>query len=494
MRKPVPFAATLLLAALTLPGSRAAPPTLPAFDRHDPLASLRLLQHSPTPAARAIARQITKGPRALAAERAAARRAGMPLTPAQLEEGALPKALNAAPVYERLARVLKATPLDTRASQAALRLGRDGAATAEDLATARRLLAGRADVMALVLQATDRPRCGFRHDWSHGPPVLLYEPLRAATRLLTTRSYLLAAGGHGPEAIATQARGFRVAEHASADPFLIGRLVALALDRLTLGGFANLLYLAGSDREAAREIQRAISVARPRFDFRRTLEGETVYGLVSLEELRRGGPSKLEEWVSLNVDLDGDGSSRKSGATPRKLTPAERRSWNRFVDAGEAEYLRRMRRVIASVKTPYRLRQALFRQWIARDTAQSNDPVAALSTESLSIIAATDTAGMRARAQEEAVMAGAALLAYHAGHGAFPDRLEQALPVAPLDPFSGRPLRYRREGEGFVVYSVGADGRFEGGSAGARIGGRESLFRYPAPHQPALPSPTGGLP
>ena len=33
----------------------------------------------------------------------------------------------------------------------------------------------------------------------------------------------------------------------------------------------------------------------------------------------------------------------------------------------------------------------------------------------------------------------------------------------PLDPFDGQPLRYRRDPEGVVIYSVGLDGQDGGG-------------------------------
>ena len=47
------------------------------------------------------------------------------------------------------------------------------------------------------------------------------------------------------------------------------------------------------------------------------------------------------------------------------------------------------------------------------------------------------------------------------------ERLEelvpQFLPSVPLDPYDGQPLRYKRLPAGFVVYSIGADGRDDGG-------------------------------
>lgn len=41
----------------------------------------------------------------------------------------------------------------------------------------------------------------------------------------------------------------------------------------------------------------------------------------------------------------------------------------------------------------------------------------------------------------------------------------------PVDPFSGGPLQYRLEGDGFVLYSVDRDGVDDGGTAGARSEG-----------------------
>ena len=41
--------------------------------------------------------------------------------------------------------------------------------------------------------------------------------------------------------------------------------------------------------------------------------------------------------------------------------------------------------------------------------------------------------------------------------------MPQLLSAVPLDPMSGRLLRYRLNASGFVLYSVGEDGRDDGG-------------------------------
>ncbi len=67
-----------------------------------------------------------------------------------------------------------------------------------------------------------------------------------------------------------------------------------------------------------------------------------------------------------------------------------------------------------------------------------------------------------------------ALRAYQLEHGTLPDRLEQLTPeflmALPLDPFDpdSHPLRYVRADDGSIVYSVGADGKDDGGRAAAR--------------------------
>src|SRR5437588_12099256 len=58
------------------------------------------------------AREIEDGPRALALQRAAARREGIPLSPKELQAPLQPPEQNAATIYIRLTRLLKEKPLD----------------------------------------------------------------------------------------------------------------------------------------------------------------------------------------------------------------------------------------------------------------------------------------------------------------------------------------------------------------------------------------------
>jgi len=77
----------------------------------------------------------------------------------------------------------------------------------------------------------------------------------------------------------------------------------------------------------------------------------------------------------------------------------------------------------------------------------------------------------------EALRVNVALRLYRAEHGEYPAALAAVVPdyleELPPDPFSGEPFRYRREGEGWLLWSVGEDGDDDGALEAERRWGQE---------------------
>jgi hypothetical protein len=75
----------------------------------------------------------------------------------------------------------------------------------------------------------------------------------------------------------------------------------------------------------------------------------------------------------------------------------------------------------------------------------------------------------RANAQLDLLQLAAALAVYRAEHGQYPEKLEalvpSVLPAVPVDLFHGNPFVYQREGEGYLLYTRGANGTDDGGSS-----------------------------
>jgi hypothetical protein len=72
-----------------------------------------------------------------------------------------------------------------------------------------------------------------------------------------------------------------------------------------------------------------------------------------------------------------------------------------------------------------------------------------------------------------------AVAAYRTEHGEAPDTFDQLVPdylaTVPPDSWSGKPVILRRTADGVVVYSVGPDGRDDGG----RFGGYRDVLTTP---------------
>jgi hypothetical protein len=151
-----------------------------------------------------------------------------------------------------------------------------------------------------------------------------------------------------------------------------------------------------------------------------------------------------------------------------------------------------MRQIIPAADNPA-ARRAVFAAAEARP--DTDDPIRTISDTFNPVVSAERIMGSsptlggleqqaaRVAARRLVLAAGAAVLAAKAQTGAFP----AALPAPFTDPFTGKPLGYRREGTGFAVYSAGPAGTFDGGKPGDPAFGPNTVFRYPLVPVPVPP-------
>lgn len=199
----------------------------------------------------------------------------------------------------------------------------------------------------------------------------------------------------------------------------------------------------------------------------KALQFEAGSDMVMLEYLRKQGPASLGE-------VSGD------PAQPTlRMKPQE---WSAFVDINGSLLLKRFRRLIAAADLPYPQALPVF-QTVWAEADQDRDRMHLLN----SLFFGDYTPSLDKRASLQATVAitraAAAVLAWKDKHGSFPAQLETALSPVPSDPFDGKPIRYRLEGKGFVLYSVGASGTFAGSlpDAADKPPAKELLFRFPLP-------------
>ena len=467
------------LAALTLlPLMGAARAQTPAQIGRDPMGVLYKLKTATDPKTVALRRRIEAGPADLARALAAIKKDGVPLDPVSLQRPLPPPDLNAAPLYTMLFRLLRDKPVNLPIY--AQPLTGDHTYTPAQIAAVQKVYDSRPDVWGLLHQATDRPQCVWTRDWSRGYAALFpeFQQMREAARLINTETFLLVAQGKHVEAVKNQARGLRVAEHAASDPVLISYLVGNACEAITLRGMQNLLDQAGPDAAVAEAVRQAVQTDRPRLSLRYALTGEVATQAVAFRQMHEGlNKSGLPAVAALLVNANDPILKR---LTPG--TPADRRLAGDWLDASEAIILTRMDSLLAAADlTPAPRRQAFARD-AAAQAAGPPSVLTLLPDMLLPVFAKVEGNETRRVAQEEVTLAAAALVAARAKAGAFPD----ALPASFVDPYTSRPLLYRREGAGgFVVYSAGPDGDYNGGKPGERVLPVQAGFRYPVTKTPA---------
>jgi len=420
------------------------------------------------------------GPANLAREEAAARCEGIPLTAQELQQPLPPTSQNAAPLYTKLTHLLHDKPLGL--PKYAEGMDAFHSYTPAQIAAVRQILAARQDVMTLVHQAADKPHCVFVRDWSLGPDVQFpeYPRIRQAARLIETESYLMARDGHYKEAVANQAMGFRVAEHAASDPALISYLVGIACQALALRGMQSVLALAGPNESVDADVQQTISARYTRLSLHRALAGETGFGCACVLKMHQAESQGITAALTAGgLPKDPDDKKDAVDVKPQNI--------HSLIDAWQADYLAHMRVLVTASDLPPVERKAAFAaadRRLNQETQDTSDPthlVTLILMPTISKLAENDT---RTRARVAVTLAAAAILAEKAKAGAFPN----ALSPGSVDPYTSKPLNYRREGaSGFVVYAVGPTGTFDGGKPGGKAPAQESVFRYPAEPLPAEP-------
>jgi hypothetical protein len=416
----------------------------------------------------------------LARERTLARKAGIPLSLKELQKPMPPAIQNAAPLYTNLK-----WPGDAdKELDAFVHLT---APTPEQIARAKENLTACQSGLASVHTAVSRPKCVFPRTMDYTNPAFIpfpqYSRMRSAARMLWYESFLMACDGRYEDAVRNQALGFQIARHADSDEMLIGYLVSRAIDAITVSGLRRILLMHPDDAKLAETVRTVIEQDSPSRSLALVLKSEAAFQQDMMRPAYTEGfyPYIAEMTAASSGDSEPE-AHRKAMELKAKMPQISPQKEKLLIDAYTAFMLHQMRQIIAVIDTPYPQARAVLASLAKESGTPDETHFFAFSTLPVWTGALRPKTNMEAFAA--VVQAGAGILSYRAVHnGQLPQTLSEALPQIALDPFDGKPLRYRLEndGKGFVVYSIGPDGNFDGGQPGQKIkGGTQSLFfRYP---------------
>ena len=328
--------------------------------------------------------------------------------------------------------------------------------------------------LAMLRKALTYPHMRLTN-WNVDEPFSAVFPhlsqLREFTRLLSAEAFWRKRKGDLNGAVDSCVAALRLTQRIGDEPFLIAFLAQGAIFSISMGTIQRVLKDADPPSQAYQALLRELQAWDIDRDFVRALQMERVFVIWFCDWIREkasrreindlinehGDRTELSVWLKGKANLIAQNELmglrhyRQAIAFARKGVPYDWAQIDRWEKAWEQ--VTNKGRTIFDLGThkvtwhPYAL-VALF--------------IPTLSA----VFQRVATFHALQRLGETAI----ALRLYRKERGRYPETLQELvpkyLPSVPIDPFDGKPLRYRREGAGFRLWSIGENMKDDGGVEG----------------------------
>jgi hypothetical protein len=313
-------------------------------------------------------------------------------------------------------------------------------------------------------------------------PMSGIEAYREMGRILVARAMRHVKDGRLDEARDDLLTCHRLGRLAGQGPTLVEALVGIAVDGMACAGEQAVLQSAALDARQITKFREELDELPPMASMAdKTEVAERFFFLDCATRCSREGFKSLGRIMTLGG---------VTGSTPEILSDATMRravDWDLILRSGNSWY----DRMVAAGRRPTRHeRRAEFEKLEKAIKAMKADvtvtslalslladgPRQSYSKRVGNLFVGLGVPGLtlvfnaedRGNIQFELARLGFSLAAYHADHGTYPGQLSELAPryVAklPVDIFANdAPLHYQRQGGGYLLYSVGANGRDDGG-------------------------------
>lgn len=361
---------------------------------------------------------------------------GEPVTLEDLTPEPIPAEENAGTIYRQ------AFAAYVEGDDELLEIVHKGSRKPEEVGHVRRWVQQNERTLALVRQAAGMERCQFvdRYTGNYQEFPHLGKARRLAW-LLRASAFLHCRGGNPELAIQDCLAGVRLGGHMGQGMMMLDNLAQRGIIAISLLSFRESLPEARLQPEEYRQIVHALRAALVNFSVRRALKGHRV---LALDILSR--PAQVKELITFEVDF--------RNPVHRVWLDAERIG---VLDVHQ-----------------------MFLNWADKPFFEIADdmekqPEAYVRSKvmplPLTVLLTPHTMSIEGQARLRAELLQALLAVELEEHrqssGAYPESLYELrlkhFEELPLDPFSGKPFRYEKRPGGYLLYSVGPNGKDDGG-------------------------------
>jgi hypothetical protein len=394
--------------------------------------------------------------RKLEADLRAIKAKGEPVSWAELGKPKVPDAENAAPAYAKVFSILTAKKQDPAPDVSCDLLDPVRRKTDPGVWEAvRNVLTKYQAIFPLIEEATSKPRCRFPIKWEEGFNAKFPQlaSLRTASAMLAARAILQVRSNDMAGACHSIELGFKVSNALEEQPTLISQLVRIAVISIQARALREVMAQGDMTEAQARSMYDLLGGIDLVPAYVASMQTERLCGIWAFDQIRHC-PEEL-------MSISGSGSSENK---PNALYKPLVFLWRPLSYMDERYYLRYMDGVVANAAMTYREVETRHPE-VDREPKQRPRyfVMSAMITPYVS----------RARIRRDsttAEIAGSrialALTAYKARFGAYPASLAELRSKLgweiPADLFSGKDFIYKRQGSGFLLYSMGQNLKDDG--------------------------------
>ncbi|MCX6380112.1 MAG: hypothetical protein NT023_11660, partial [Armatimonadetes bacterium] len=412
-----------------------------------------------------------------------AKREGFPLSLAELPKHNVSDADNAATYIRRLSEIEERKPLskeDRLLIHDELQSSRP--LTSKQISRAKALFAHRQDILSNIEKAVasryfvvPMPMVKGTNLPDLDPPNPLFSGMRSAQRWINAETATLLADGKYKEAVESQTKVLHLARIIRQAPSLSVLMSGIILEQISVSRAKKILLVAGGKPEIAQKVAEALQREGGSPSFDTALRSELAMRMTVVDAMGKKAARQLNTTAFVPTDIQKEMKRYGYPDDPKQAL-------ERYVNANETNLILKYIELKSIMASPYY--QKLSHGFPPQKEIDrlSQEPDMGFAYSALSPYAFFRSSLVSNEADREIFLMGARVLAWKVKRGAFPNSLKEVVSSIPLDPFDGKPLHYRKEGAGFVVYSVGENRKYDGRVL-EKGRGRESIFRYPAPPQ-----------
>jgi hypothetical protein len=371
---------------------------------------------------------------------AAAAREGLTTDWHELVMKPVPRERNAALVFVEAEKAYRKLPEPQRKADKDLLLA---ALKTNTLAQAPSVLKHQAFLITLAEKAAALADYSMERDWSKGLSILLpeYDVARQMVRLLAVRALISSEAGKPLDALADLERAAQIGRHIGSEPILISMLARIACAAIADRALIKTLQRHGHRAEVLVAARKTIAAFGSVPDLKYSYRSELPFWLMEVTKMRQG--------KSFLFDPEKPDDGSREMADLIKNNPQLATDW----ENSTVWYWRRTYQELAR-NEPRTLAARMNAILKPREKRRSRSDYFVLILMSKAAVRVQQWS-----AQALLRKAMLSLLETHLKTGVFPENLG-----LPGDPFGNGPLRYRREGKGIVIYSVGENSKDDGGS------------------------------